>query len=164
MTTEIMIEDRFACDPQKLVEMLSDNAFDDELMQALNMKKELLAENAKSAGPEYRIRLTSSEPIPAIAKKFVGDNLSYVETRTWNKAGCSNQWLIVPEVKGASVEAKGTTEIVVDGHGCLRRTKGTVTVNLPLIGKKIEEMVLKSITDNFKKNADYCRKCLDREG
>ncbi len=164
MTTEIMIEDRFVCDPQKLMELLSDNAFDDELMKALEMGKELLGEEKKSAGPEYRIRLTSAEPIPAIAKKFVGEHLSYVETRTWNKSACSNQWVIIPEVKGASVEAKGTTEIVADGHGCVRRTKGKVTVNLPLVGKKIEEMVLQSITDTFKKNAAYCRDYLEKNG
>lgn len=162
MATEIMIEDRFVCEPQKLTELLSDNAFDDDLMKALKMGKELLGEEKKSAGPEYRIRLTSAEPIPAIAKKFVGEHLSYVETRTWNQAACSNQWVIVPDVKGATVEVKGTTEIVADGHGCVRRTKGKVSVNLPLIGKKIEEMVLQSITDTFKKNADYCRAYLEK--
>ncbi len=162
MTTEILIEDRFNCSPKDLYALLTDNAFDDELMKALNVGKELISSDKKAIGPEYKIRLTSAEEIPAIAKKFVGDHLSYVETRCWNDAKCANTWVILPEVKGATVEAKGTTDIVADGDGCIRRTKGSITVKLPLIGGKIEEMVKKSICDTFSKNADYCRKHLDK--
>lgn len=160
MTTQISIDDKFACSAQTLYEKLSDNAFDDGLMQALNMSKELLESKETAQGPVYKIRLTNPDTIPAIAKRFTGDHLSYVETRTWNNAKKSNTWEIAPEIKGATVEAKGTTEIIDEGNGCIRRTRGTVTVNLPLIGKKIEEMVLQSIVDTFKRNADYCQKHL----
>lgn len=160
MTTQILIEDHFTCTPQKLFELLSDNVFDDELMKALNMGKEMVEESSKAEGKLYKIRLTSAEEIPAIAKKFVGEHLTYIETRQWKTATTSNAWSIVPEVKGANVEAKGTTEIIAAGQGCVRRTKGSISVNLPLIGKKIEEMVLQNITDTFKRNAEYCRKKL----
>ncbi|MBR4985732.1 MAG: DUF2505 domain-containing protein [Proteobacteria bacterium] len=163
MTTQILIEDHFTCSPKKLYELLSDNSFDDALMKALNMGKVLLSEDKKADGPVLKIRLTNAEEIPAIAKKFTGDHLSYVETRTWSQSKLNNTWVIAPDVKGASVEAKGVTEFVADGSGCIRRTKGSITVNLPLVGKKIEEMVLKSITDTFKKNADYCRDYLSKQ-
>lgn len=163
MTTQIMIEDRFNCEPKELFDLLSNNDFDDDLMKALNMTKQLIAKDEKSTGVTYQIRLTSAESIPAIAKKFVGDHLSYVENRAWNKAKCSNTWIITPEVKGATVEAKGDTEIIADGQGCIRRTQGSVSVNLPLIGKKIEEMVLQNITDTFKRNADFCRHYLEKK-
>ena len=163
MTTQILIEDRFDCAPQKLYDLLSDNNFDDSQMKALNMGKQQLSDSKKGDGPEFKIRLTNAEEIPAIAKKFTGDHLSYVETRTWSQKKLANTWVIAPEVKGASVEAKGVTEFVADGNGCVRRTKGSITVSLPLIGKKIEEMVLQSITDTFKKNADYCRDYLSKQ-
>lgn len=162
MTTQILIEDHFDCPPQKLYELLSDNSFDDALMKALNMGKQLISETKKADGPELKIRLTNAEEIPAIAKKFTGDHLSYVETRTWSQKKLANTWVIVPEVKGANVDAKGVTEFVAEGNGCVRRTKGVISVSLPLIGKKIEEMVLQSITDTFKKNADYCRDYLSK--
>ena len=158
MATEIFIEDRFSCSPQKLYDLLSNDQFDDELMKALKMGKTKQSEQKVSDGTELKIRLTSPDEIPAIAKKFTGDHLSYVETRRWFDSKLSNTWQIIPEVKGATVEAKGTTDIVADGEGCIRRTKGTISVNLPLIGRKIEEMVLKTITETFKQNADYCRK------
>ncbi len=160
MATQIVIDDRFDCKPTELFALLSDDGFDDDLMKALSMQKELQAKTEKKEGTEYRIRLTSSEAVPAMAKGFIGEHLSYVETRAWNNAGLSNTWVIVPEVKGAKVEAKGTTEIVADGQGCVRPTRVTVSVNLPLIGRKIEEMVLKSITETFSRNADYCRQRL----
>ena len=155
MATEILIEDKFSCSAQRLYDLLSDNGFDDGLMQALKMGKELLSETKLSDGVTYKIRLTNPEEIPAIAQKFTGEHLSYVETRTWSSKG--NTWVIEPDVKGAKVEAKGVTEIVADGEGCIRRTKGTVNVSLPLIGKKIEQMVLESIQKTFKQNAEYCR-------
>ncbi|MBQ9396819.1 MAG: DUF2505 domain-containing protein [Proteobacteria bacterium] len=157
MATQLLIEDRFNCSPKKLFDLLSDDQFDDELMKALKMDKKLIEKADKAEGKMFKIHLTCAEEIPAIAKKFVGEHLSYVETRQWKTASNSNTWSIAPEVKGANVDVKGTTEIVADGNGCIRRTKGTVSVSLPLIGKKIEEMVLQNITDTFKKNADYCR-------
>ncbi len=161
MATNILIEDRFACSPEKLYELLANNSFDDELMDALSMKKECLETKETANGVNYKIRLTNPDPMPAIASKFTGDKLAYVETRCWNKAKCANTWDIAPEIRGASVEAKGCTEIVADGHGCLRRTTGSIKVGIPLIGRKIEEMVEKSIRETFKKNADFCRKYIE---
>lgn len=160
MATELLIEDRFECSPERLCELLMDNAFDDELMRALDMGKELLETKKVDDDVIYRIRLTDPEKIPAIAVKFTGEHLSYVETRTWHRKTLSNQWTIDPDVKGAKVEAKGVTEIVADGGGALRRTRGTISVNLPLIGKKIEAMVLSGIETTFKRNAEYCREYL----
>ena len=162
MTTQISIEDHFDCTPKQLFDLLSDDAFDDELMKAIQMTKELKAKAEKPTGMEYKIRLTTSEPVPLIAKKFTGDHLSYVENRVWNNAKLLNTWTITPEVKGVSVEAKGTTEFVADGNGCIRRTTGSITVGIPLLGKKIEGIVLESITDTFKRNADYCRQHLKK--
>lgn len=157
MATKISIDDRFDCAPQVLFDRLSDDGFDDGLMKALNMSKELLDAKTTASGVTYKIRLTNPDTIPAIAKRFAGEHLSYVETRAWDRAKLGNTWEIVPEIQGATVEAKGTTEIVADGVGCIRRTRGTISVNLPLIGRKIEEMVLQSIVDTFKRNAEYCR-------
>lgn len=157
MSTTISIDDRFDCTPEVLFDRLSDNAFDDDLMKALNMSKELIEAKETPQGMTYVIRLTNPDTIPAIAKRFAGEHLSYVETRIWNRSKMGNTWEIVPEISGATVEAKGTTEIVADGSGCIRRTRGKISVNLPLIGKKIEEMVLQSIKDTFKRNAEYCR-------
>ena len=160
MTTEILVEDKFDCSPDKLYQLLSDDKFDDALMDALQMKKECLEKKADANGPVYKIRLTNPDEIPAIAKKFTGDKLSYIETRTWNQNKCGNTWGIAPEIKGATVEAKGKTEIVANGNGCIRKTTGTISVKIPLIGGKIEDMVKQSNTNTFKKNADFCRKYL----
>ena len=160
MATTISIDDRFDCTPEVLFDRLSDNDFDDDLMKALNMSNALIESNDTPQGPTYKIRLTNPDTIPAIAKRFTGEHLSYVETRIWNRSKLGNTWEIVPEISGATVEAKGTTEIVADGTGCIRRTRGKISVNLPLIGKKIEEMVLQSINDTFKRNAEYCRSAI----
>ena len=164
MATEILIEDRFDCSPQDLYDLLSDNGFDDGLMKSLQMGKELISESKQADGVQYKIRLTNPDEIPAIAKKFTGDHLSYIETRKWTNSNLGNTWVIEPEVKGAKVEAKGVTEIIAEGSGCVRRTKGSVSVSLPLIGKKIEEMVLDSIQKTFKQNAEYCRNYLSKNG
>lgn len=157
MTAKILIEDRFSCSPKALYDHLSDDAFDDALMKALDMEKSLMEKKETAKGVMYKIRLTNPEPIPAIAQKFTGTHLTYIETRTWDGSTLGNTWEIAPVVQGVKVDARGKTEIRADGDGCVRVTEGSVTVNLPLIGKKIEEMVQKSILDTFKRNADYCR-------
>jgi len=158
MSTEILIEDRFNCAPKALYDLLSDNGFDDDLMKSLKVGKSLLSEEKKADGVQYKIRLVTPEETPAIARKFTGEHLAYVETRNWVLDRLGGTWVIEPEVNGVKVEAKGVTEIVSDGSGCIRRTKGVVNVSLPLIGKKIEEMVLQSIKNTFAQNAAYCQK------
>ncbi|MCL2326259.1 MAG: DUF2505 domain-containing protein [Proteobacteria bacterium] len=164
MATKILIEDHFSCSPETLYTLLSDNDFDDKLMQSLKMEKELLDVQNKPGGDILRIRLTNPDTMPAIAKKFTGDRLSYIETRTWNKDNASNAWVIEPEIKGAAVEAKGTTSIIARDGGCIRKTEGSITVNLPLIGRKIEAMIQEGIVDTFKKNAEFCQKYIKENG
>ena len=164
MTTPILIEDKFACTPEALYALLSDDAFDTTLMEAIDMAKESLSEKKTDLGVEYKIRLTNPDGVPAIAKKFIGDKLSYIEVRSWNEKELSNTWIIEPETKGVTVKAQGTMTITAVGGGCLRKTEGSITVNVPLIGRKIEEMVLKGIVDNFEKNADYCRQYIKENG
>ncbi len=160
MATKLLVEDHFTCSPEKLYSLLTDNAFDDELMAALKVGKKLVDHTDAASGPVYKLRLTTPNEIPVFAQKFTGEKLSYVENRVWNKSSFGNTWTITPEIKGASVECKGITTIVAEGTGCVRKTEGTITVNVPLIGRKIEEMVQKSITDTFKQNADFCAQYL----
>lgn len=164
MATQILIEDKFTCTPEALYALLSDDAFDSSLMEALDMGKESLGHKALDSGDEYKIRLTNPEEVPVIAKKFIGDKLSYVELRRWNNQELSNEWTIEPETKGVTVLAKGTTKIYAVDGGCVRKTEGSISVNLPLIGKKIEEMVLKGIVDTFRKNTDFCTKYIAENG
>lgn len=164
MATPILIEDKFTCTPEALFALLSDDAFDSILMHALDMAKESLDQKKTDAGSEYKIRLTNPEDVPAIAKKFIGDKLSYIEVRRWNNKGLSNEWTIEPETKGVTVLAKGTTKILATDGGCVRKTEGSISVSIPLIGKKIEEMVLKGIVDTFRKNTEFCTKHIAENG
>ena len=90
MATTISIDDKFDCTPEVLFDRLSDNDFDDDLMKALNMSKALIESKDTPQGPTYKIRLTNPDTIPAIAKRFTGEHLSYVETRIWNRSKLGN--------------------------------------------------------------------------
>lgn len=155
MATKLFIEDKFNCSAQHLYELMSGQELDDALMAELGIIKETLKATDGANGPEYELRLTMPDEIPALFRKFIGDKLSYVETRKWNAQNTSNTWEIAPQISVKGVQVKGTIKIVGSGDQCVRTTEGTLSVGIPLVGKKIEENLLESITATFKKNAAF---------
>ena len=160
MTSKLLIEEHFDCSPQQLFDLLSDDNFDDELMKALNIQKEVLSNEKTSDGPKLKLCLTTPDEIPSFARKFIGDKLSYVETRTWHKGTLSNNWVIEPKISIGSIkiDVRGTITISAADNGCIRRTEGEFSVGIPLVGKKVEDMLQVGVKDTYNKNAEYCRK------
>ncbi|MFA5624980.1 MAG: DUF2505 domain-containing protein [Bradymonadales bacterium] len=155
MATKLYIEDRFDCSAEYLYELMSGQELDDALMAELGIEKETLEHDERDEGPRYVLRLRMPDEIPVLFRKFIGERLSYVETRTWDAESTSNTWDIAPEISVKGVEVKGSIRIVDDGAGCKRITEGLLSVGIPLVGKKIEESLLSSISETFKKNAEF---------
>lgn len=80
----------------------------------------------------------SSDGVPSIAKKFIGDEIAIVQTETWSSPDRAGIVITIPgkpgEVTGSSrlTEADGQTTQTVDLE---------VRVSIPLVGGKIESMI-----------------------
>ena len=114
----------------------------------------LLEHEATPDGARYRLRQGLSEQdLPPIVGKVVGGDLAIERTETLRRAEPGRYTGDVDVViAGAPASAAGTMALSDQGDGSLFEVDADVTVRVPLLGGKIEEIV-----------ADQVRRLLEAE-
>ena len=103
-------------------------------------------------GAAQRVRIDQShgtDRLPGFAKKIVGGHINIVQSESWSGGANGRITVTVPGKPG---EMTGAASLVQDDGGVTEKVDMTVTVNLPLIGGKVESLI-----------ADMLRKALDSE-
>jgi Protein of unknown function (DUF2505) len=88
-----------------------------------------------------------TDNLPDIARKFVGQTLTVVQTETWHpaKPDGSRDADVLGEIANAPVTIKGTARIAAEAGRTVQAIQLDVKVAVPLIGKKIESLVVDAI-------------------
>jgi len=115
---------------------------------------ELLEHEASPEGARYRLKQGLSESdLPPIVGKVMNGDLSIQRTETLRRISPGSYGGDVDvQISGAPASATGTMALADDGAGSLFEVHADVTVRVPLIGGKIEEIV-----------ADQVRRLLEAE-
>jgi hypothetical protein len=100
-----------------------------------------------------------SDDVPDIARKFVGQTLTVVQTETWHpaKPDGSREADVRGEIANTPVTLKGTAGINAQGAGAVQAIELDVKVAVPLIGKKIEPFVVDAIRSGLQKEHELGR-------
>lgn len=98
-------------------------------------------------------REMASDGVPDIARKFVGQTLTVVQTETWHPAAAdgSRKADVKGEITGTPVTLKGTARITPEGAKTVQAIDLDVKVAVPLIGRKIEPFVVDAIRAGLQK-------------
>jgi hypothetical protein len=114
----------------------------------------LLDHEASPEAARYELRQGLSEKdLPPIVGKVMNGDLAIVRTETLNRIQPGRYSGDVDvAIPGAPASASGTMALAEDGDGSLFEVHADVTVRVPLIGGKIEEIV-----------ADQVRRLLEAE-
>jgi len=101
-------------------------------------------------------KVTSTRPIPMIAKPFVGGGrLTYLETMT-RRSDDLVESTVTPQILNGRVHLDSTYQLALIGENQVRRTyAGTITASITLIGGRIE----KGILEAFEKEMPTMTKC-----
>jgi len=101
----------------------------------------------QQSGGRFRIVLRYDEqseaPIPAFAKKIVGQTSTVTECTTWDPVAGTGQTTV--EVKGVPAKIRCALTVAEDGSGCVVSRHWSLNVTLPLIGGKIEKLIADKI-------------------
>lgn len=85
--------------------------------------------------------------VPSFAKKFVGDSTRAVATQVWRGTDAS----YVVETPGKPTSISGTASVLENGTGSVLVYDLEVTASVPLIGGKLERLVVQLTTEGFEK-------------
>lgn len=147
---------------------LVDAYFDAEHLAAQDrvakLERTVIALDVTDARREGSWRVTSLQPLPAIARPFVrGGRLAFVEAQRWTTGSDAVEMSVVPDLLGGRVQITGTYQLTELGDGRVRRIyAGTITAALPLVGGKIERGILETFTEQVPAMAAVTQTWLDR--
>ncbi len=91
-------------------------------------------------GSQVRIeQVQSAGRIPSFAKKFVGDEITIVQTESWTTPGAAEVRLAIPG-KPSDIAGSATLAPGVSG-GTVETIDLSIKVAIPLVGGKIEKLI-----------------------
>lgn len=135
MSTKLTKKLTYDAPAEAVAAMLDDVAFREEVLQRQRVKRG----SASVEGDLVTIeQVRSSAGLPSFAQKFVGDEITIVQTETWTSPTSCDVTLSIPGKPG---EAVGTMRLLESGGTTVEEVDLDLTVRIPLVGGRIEGLI-----------------------
>ncbi len=157
---ELKLSASYDATPEEVFAIVTDATFREQACE----KTKALSYDVKvtESGGDTVVRVQREMPsddVPDIARKFVGQTLTVVQTETWHPAAAdgTRHADVKGEITGTPVTLKGSAKIESDGKQTVQAIDLDVKVAVPLIGKKIEPFVVDAIRSGLTKEHELGR-------
>lgn len=136
----------FAADPPAVYAMMLDQGYQEEVCVASRAVRYDVTIDAPST---HTSRTLSA---PADTARFTGPELTIVEELTWSDADASGSRTgqMYLTVTGQPVALRGQLRLEPGGRGTLVRLTGDLKVNVPLLGRKLEQSAAPAVLLGFR--------------
>lgn len=143
-----------------------DDAHRDDQDRAVEVARREILEDVD--GPTSRRRVSRVYPrrqLPAVIRALVKGDLSYDETIVWAKADDRIDFDIRPRLLDGKAHIEARYQLRPGGPGEIVRTyEGTVTVDLRLVGGRVERAIIGDLERSLTTSAAVTQAYLDRSG
>ena len=136
----------FAATPAEVHAMMIDKAYLEEVCVASQAVSYDVSVNGASTHTSRTL------PAPESAARFTGPQLTLVEEVQWADAGAdgSRTGALTMTVTGQPVRLTGQLRIAPGGRGSTVALEGELKVNIPLLGRKLEESSAPAVLAGFR--------------
>jgi hypothetical protein len=97
--------------------------------------------------------------LPSFATKFVGSEINIVQREEWTSAEYADLHVTIPGKPGQMV---GSITLVEDGGATTETVDVEITVNIPLVGGKIEKLIAEMLRKALRSEEQVARDYLSR--
>lgn len=154
----------FPCTEDVFWQMFWDDDYDRMLVESAGFSRETLWDRMEGEDRVWRMRFIPDQELPSVVARAVGTNrLVYEQTSRLTPDNVLH-WEVFPAVVPDKVTAKGTMRVVPASGGIDRRVDGEIAVRIPIIGKRIEKQIHKSVEDSYTRAFDVSVRWLDQKG
>lgn len=109
-----------------------------------------------------RIRFAYSEAmdiaVPDFARKFLPERQQIEQTTEWDLTAQTGRLHV--DAKGSPAKLDATMRLATDGSGCCNRIAWTVVVAVPLLGGKLEKLLVDGLRQKARRDAEATLKLL----
>jgi Protein of unknown function (DUF2505) len=136
----------FAATPEDVYAMMTDQAYLEDVCVA----SESISYDVSVDGSSTRTSRTL--PSPESAARFTGPELTVVEEVQWAEAGADGSRIgaLTMTVLGQPVRLTGRLQAAPGGRGTKVDLTGELKVNIPLLGRKLEESAAPAVLAGFR--------------
>ena len=136
----------FAAPPATVFSMLTDRGYLDEVCRATDSARYDVDVTGSTT------RTSRSFPAPEAVARFTGSELTVSEETTWGEAAAdgSRDADLVLTVDKQPVSLKGRLRLAPGGRGTTVRLVGELKVNVPLLGRKLEQGAAPAVLAGFR--------------
>lgn len=139
MTTRLTHELTYDAPLGDVAAMLADPAFRAEVCRQTGVVRQDVTIEGAGAGMQVTIdQARPTDGVPQVAKKFVGDEINYVQVERWSTLDRAEITVSIPGKPG---DIAGTVTLAESGGTTTETVLMDVKVGIPLIGGKIEALV-----------------------
>jgi hypothetical protein len=100
-----------------------------------------------------------SAGLPSFATRFVGSEINIVQREEWSSAEHADLHVTIPGKPGQMV---GSITLVEDGGATTETVDVEITVNIPLVGGKIEKLIAEMLRKALRSEEQVARDYLSR--
>lgn len=162
--TPFRIEHEFRC---QSVEAFWDLFFDDEHAAALDEHTDIeereVVERRDEGDKLYRtIRMRPKRQLPGWFRKLTKKELAYTQNEVFHKAENRIEIEIVPTVFSGKTEIKSVYTLTEVAPGRYNRVfEGSISIKVPMFGKRIERSILQDMEKSYELGAALTQRRLD---
>lgn len=117
----------------------------------------------EKSGDKFRIKcqyaMKTDVPVPGFAKKFMPDTSTVVQEDSWDCKAKKGRLNI--EIKGVPAKISCDMTLTDAGSGSANSFKWDISVKIPLVGGKLEELIANDIRSKSKKDHGVTAKILE---
>ncbi|MDP3969712.1 MAG: DUF2505 domain-containing protein [Nocardioides sp.] len=132
-------EMQYDAPPAAVRAMVADPAFREEVCEEQGTLRHDVT--ITPDGEQLTVRIELVQPttgVPAVAKKFVGNETEVVQEESWHDATSADLKVTIPGKPGSLV---GGIRLEEDGDGTRQVIEGDLKVSVPLVAGKLEKVI-----------------------
>jgi hypothetical protein len=160
------IEQRFTHDVDAVLDTLTDPGFIGQMAQLPKLgRPELLVRRQREHQLTLHVRYAFVGELSGAVRRVVDPaRLTWVEESTVDLTSRTSAFRIVPDHYTSLLRCEGTSELVSDGAGSARLTRGELRVSVPLVGGRAERAIVSGLQEHAAAEAELVDSWLAAHG
>jgi hypothetical protein len=159
-------EHKIAASSDDVTRTLVDEDYQKSLADLTSLAdRELLEQKQSTDGRvRRRVRCVLDIQLNSTVRSFIGsDDPAWVEEATSSPDLRTWEWKVIPEIGGNLLAANGVIELDGSSEATIRRVRGSVKVNVPLYGGKVEKIIVSGLERAYAEEAERLAEWVKRE-
>ena len=142
---------------------LTDEAFLRARLADIGGKNSELTSFSRDGGTtRYRLRQTvDAQHIPSVARAVIRGDLVIERTESWAASGGQYDGTIEASVPGTPASVRAVTSLLDRAEGSELLLTGTVKVGVPIVGGKLESLIVEQLIDLLRAEGRFTQRWLD---